>query len=219
MEHLSAIAFAARKSLAERGISLSAGHSQQLAAAALGHNNLASYQASGDDDGLAKASDIALDRERLQARADALGHDPDAFEGALKATLEARFPEAKVYGQEDDWLADTQLRFELAIVDDDRVNSQVAMTNGTFPRTDVELPWWGQLDEFDGEEDLAMDFDGLVSVDQDPDRVSWGEDIDVRGMLTVERFGRRLFGRRRVQIEHASLRWFGESNEGDEARG
>lgn len=212
MAHLSTIAFAVRQAVSAHGISLSTGHAQQLVAAAFGHNNLASYQASGDDAGLPEASDIALDPERLQARATELGHDFSAIADALTTALQARFPGAELYDDHEAWLIDVQDHFERAIVDEDSVNSQVAMTNGTFPRTDVELPWWDTLDEYDGE-DLSMDFEGLVSVDQDEDRVYWGHEIEVRATLTVERFGRRLFGRRHLEVERAKLRWLGEPSE------
>ncbi|WP_137895005.1 hypothetical protein [Ramlibacter sp. 2FC] len=212
MAHLSAIAFAVRQAVSAQGISLSTGHAQQLVAAALGHNNLASYQASGDDAGLPKAADIVLDPERLRARASELGHDGGAFAQALTTALQARFPDAELYDDHEAWLMDVQDHFERVIVDEDLVNSQVAMTNGTFPRTDVELPWWDALDEYDGD-DLSLDFEGLVTVDQDEDRVYWGHEIEVRATLTVERFGRRLFSCRRVDVEHAKLRWLGKPNE------
>jgi hypothetical protein len=212
MAHLSAIAFAVRQTLSAQGISLSAGHAQQLAAAALGHNNLASYQASGDDAGLPDASDIVWDRERLQMRATELEHDGAAFAQALSAAWQACFPEVELYNDHEAWLMDVQNHFERRIVDEDSVNSQVAMTNGTFPRTDIELPWWDTLDENDGD-DLTYDFDGLVTVDQDEARAYWGHEVEVRATLTVERYGRRLFGRRRVDVEHAKLRWLGEASE------
>lgn len=211
MAHLSAIAFAVRQSLSAQGITLTAGHAQQLAAAALGHNNLASYQASGDEDGLPAATDIVIDWERLQSRAAELGREGDMFALALTAVLKERFPAADIYGDHEAWLTDVQSDFERAIVVEDSVNSEVAMTNGTFPRTDVELPWWETLDEED--DVLSYDFEGVVKVDQDEDRTYWGHEIDVRAILTVERFGRRLFGRRRVEVEHAKLRWLGEPNE------
>lgn len=212
MVNLSVIAFAVRKELSARGISLSIGHTQQLVAAALGHNNLASYQASRDDIGLPEASDIVLDLERLVARAGELGHDDKMLAQALKTVLIKRFPDAELYEEQEDWLMAVQDHFELAIVNDNSVNSEVAMTNGTFPRTDVELIWWNNLNDFESD-DLTMDFNGLVTVDQDQDRVYWGHEIEVRATLTVERFGRRLFGRRLIEVEHAKLRWLGEPTE------
>lgn len=207
MENLSAIAFAVRKALSVQGISLSTGHTQQLAAAALGHQNLASYQASDDENSLSEALDIVLDMDRLQVRAIELGHDDSSFALALAVALRARFPHAQVHGDYENWLTDVQSHFELAIVNEEAVESEVAMTNGTFPRTNVELPWWETFDEND---DLTYDFDGLVIVDQDPERAFYGDEIEVQATLTVKRLGRRLFGRRDVEVEYAGLSWLGE---------
>ncbi|MDB0566921.1 hypothetical protein AB6Q13_07630 [Ralstonia solanacearum] len=212
MTHLSAIAFAVRQAAAPQGIALSTGHAQQLVAAALGHNNLASYQASGDDVRLPEAADIVLDSERLHARAATLGHNGHAFVQALTAVLRARFPDAELYDDHEAWLMVVQSHFELAIVNDDSVESEVAMTNGTSPQVDVDLPWWDTLGEYDGD-DLSVEFESLVTVDQDEDRTYYGDEIDVHGTLTVERLGRRLFGSRSIDVEHAKLRWLGGSNE------
>lgn len=211
MTQLSAIVFAVRRALGAQGMSLSTGHAQQLAAAALGHNNLASYQASNDDAGLALASVIVFDSGRLHDRATELGYDGSAFAQALSAVLEARFPTARIYSDHEDWLTDVQRHFELAIINNGHVESEVAMTNGTFPRIDIELPWWETLDEYDGD-DLSTEIEGLVTVDQGDDRAYYGHEIDVRATLTVERFGRRLFGDYRLEVEKAGLRWLGEPN-------
>ncbi|WP_175854557.1 hypothetical protein [Burkholderia anthina] len=208
MSHLSSIAFTVRQTLSAHGISLSTGHAQQLVAAALGHNNLASYQASSDDDGLPDAASMVLDPARLQTRAAQLGHDDSAFAQALTSALKARFPDAGIYDDHEAWLIDTQSHFEYLIINEDSVSSEVAMTNGTFPRVYVELPWWDTLGEYYGD-NLSTDFEGLVTVDPDEDRVYYGHEIDVRASLTVERFGRRLFGRCHVDAVHAKLRWFG----------
>ncbi|HEM7880098.1 TPA: hypothetical protein U2L31_006548 [Burkholderia contaminans] len=211
MTQLSAVVFAVRRVLAAQGIPVSAGHTQQLATAALGHNNLASYQASNDDAGLALASIIAFDSERLFGRALQLGFDGAAFSQALAGELKARFPTARVYPDQEDWLSDVQSHFEIAIINDGHVESEVAMTNGTFPRIDIELPWWETLDEYDGDT-LSAEVEGPVTVDQDGDRAYYGHEIDVRATLTVERFGRRLFGEYHLDVEKASLRWLGEQN-------
>ena len=211
MKQLSAIVFAVRRILAAKGIIISTGHAQQLATAALGHNNLSSYQASDDDAGLARASVIAFDVWRLHDRATRLGHDVSTFAQALSAALDAGFPDARIYSDQEDWLTDVQNHFELAIVNDGHIESEVAMANGTFPRIDIELPWWETLDDYDGD-DLSIEIEGVVTVDQDDDRAYYGHEIDVRAMLTVERFGRRLFGEYRLEVEKANLRWLGEPN-------
>jgi hypothetical protein len=133
------------------------------------------------------------------------------FKPAFTAALQAHCPTAELHDDDEAWLIDVTEHFELRLVNEDSVNSQVAMTNGTFPRIDIELPWWGALDTYDGS-DLRMGLDGLVTVDRDEDRVYWGNEIDVRATLTVERFGRRLFGDRRIDVIDAKLRWLGEQS-------
>ena len=86
-------------------------------------------------------------------------------------------------------MTDVQNHFEPAIINDVHVESEVAMSTGTFPWIDIELPWSEKLDEYDGDE-----IEGLVTVEQDDDRAYHGQEIEVRATLTLERFGRRLFG-------------------------
>ncbi|WP_254368782.1 hypothetical protein [Paraburkholderia phenazinium] len=176
-----------------------------------GTTNLASYRASTGGAGLPLPSVIVSNLGRLHDRATQLGYDGSAFAQTLFAALEMRFPVARTYSDNEDWLTDVQSHFELAIINDGHVESEVAMTNGTFPRIDIELPWWETLDEYDGN-DLSTEIEGLVTVDQDDDRAYYGHEIDVRATLTVERFGRRLFGDDRLEVEKASLRWLGEPN-------
>jgi hypothetical protein len=47
----------------------------------------------------------------------------------------------------------------------------------------IELPWRDILDEYDGD-DLSLDFEGLVTVDQDKDRAYYEHEVDVRATLT-----------------------------------
>lgn len=213
MEHFSAITFAVRQALSAQGVSLPTGHAQQIIAAAFGHNNLASYQASGEDDALPEAEAIVLDIALLDARAAELGRDARAFAEALTTALQERFPNLDVHSGHASLVEEWNAHFEDAIVNDERVISQTAMTNGTFPQADdIQLPWWDGFAPFDGD-DLTFQHDGLVTVDQDEDRVNWGDEIDVRAQLTVQRLGRRLFGRCQIQVEWAKLRWLGETGE------
>lgn len=216
MAHLSAIAFAVRQALLAKGTAPSIGHVQQLVAAALGHNNLASYQASNDEAGLPLSADIVLAASLLESRAEHLGHGAIDLLGPLKDALKQRFVDAEIYDDHESWLIEVQEYFELALVRDDNVSSEVAMTNGTFPRAHVDLEWWDSLDQFDGE-DLTMRFGGRVIVDQDEDKVYWGDEIRVSADLGIERFGRRLFGQRWCHVERAQLNWLGESPDESES--
>lgn len=63
MANLSAISFHARKGFVTAGVSAKLSHVQELVAAALGHNTLASYQTASEDTALAGAAHVVLDTE------------------------------------------------------------------------------------------------------------------------------------------------------------
>ena len=66
------------------------------------------------------------------------------------------------------------------IVNDDAVNSEVAITNGWMPESEAELPYWGSGLDPNGVEDLNEELEGLVVVEQDPDRAFYGTQVEVR---------------------------------------
>lgn len=216
MVNLSAIAFAVRQALASDGYLLSTGHAQQLVAAALGHNNLASYQSSGDEPGLEDAHDMAIDSERLERRAAELGHAEVELRNPIVEAVQARHADATVHRDLEAYLIDLQEYVDDRVVENDAVNSEVAMTNGTFPMADLVLPLWNDFDIETGD-DISVGFSGLVTVTQDDERVYWGHEVEVEATLYVERFGRVLFGKRQLTVERAQLRWMGEqSNPADQ---
>lgn len=212
MVNLSALAFAVRSSLAAKGHQLSAGHTQQLVSAALGHNNLASYQLSGDDPGLDEAHDIVIDIERLQKRVEELGHGEVELAEPIIVTLHARYANATVHRNLESYLIALQEFVDEQAPLDDAVNSQTSMTNGTFPEADLELPLWHDFDA-ESSADICTEFSGVVTVSQDEDRVYWGHEVEVDAILEVERFGRMLFGARRFSVQRAQLRWMGEGSD------
>jgi hypothetical protein len=210
MGNLSAISFAVRQALAAQGTRVSNGHVQQLLAAGLGHNNLASYQASGDDARLEEAADIVVDHIDLSVRASDLDCAENVDElvyAAFQEELTRRFPHAQLHRSLDDYVSELQKHVDDRIVDDDAVNSEVAMTNGWLPQSQVELSHWGGWLDPNDSEDLYGQLEGLVVVEQDPDRTFYGTQVDVQGSLWVARLGRRLFGERRLDVEQAQLRW------------
>lgn len=215
MVNLSAIAFAVRQALVAEGHQLSAGHAQQLVSAALGHNNLASYQSAGDDPGLDEAQDIVIDTERLEKRAAELGHAKAELAEPIFEVLQARYGDATVYRNLESYLIALQEFVDEQAPLDDAVNSQTSMTNGTFPEADLELPLWNDFDA-ESSDDIHAEFSGLVTVSQDEDRVYWGHEVEVDAILDVERFGRMLFGARQFSVERAQLRWMGEGSNTEE---
>jgi hypothetical protein len=215
MVNLSAIAFAVRQALAAQGHQLSAGHAQQLVSAALGHNNLASYQSSGDDPGLDEAHDIVIDTERLGKRAADLGHVEVELAKPIFEVLRARYDDATVYRNLESYLIALQEFVDVQAPLNDAVNSEVAMTNGTLPMANLEMPLWNDFDA-ESSDDIHAEFSGLVTVSQDEDRVYWGHEVEVDAILDVERFGRMLFGARQLTVGRAQLRWMGEGSDTEE---
>lgn len=210
MGNLSAISFAVRQALAAQGVRVSNGHVQQLLVAGLGHNNLASYQASCEDARLEEADDIVVDYTDMSVRASGLGcavNVDDLVYAAFENELKQRVPRAKLHRSLEDYVSDLQQYVDDRIVNDDAVNSEVAMTNGWMPESQVELPYWGGGLDPNGAEDLDEELEGLVVVEQDPDRAFYGTQVEVKASLWVARPGRRLFGERRLDVELAQLRW------------
>lgn len=207
----SSLAFNVRQALAAQGITLSTGHAQQLLAAGLGHNNLASLQASGEADRLEEAEDIVLDVQKLRQRASELGC-PAGVE-QLRHVLQEEYPEARFHQSLVHYHESVQAFVNSSIEnDDDMVNSQVAMTNGYTPQAEVQLELEEELAS-DIVFDLEAELSGLVTVDQDPDRVFWGDEIEVEATLQVIRLGRRIFGKKTLDVTKARLRWMNETDE------
>jgi hypothetical protein len=214
MVNLSAIAFAVRRALTAQGAHMSAGHAHQLVAAALGHNSLASYQIARDDPGLEEAHDIVIDAQRLEMRAKELGHVEVDIAGPIFRAISARHIDATVHRELNSYLAELQEFVDERAPLDEAVNSEVACTNGWMPTANIELPLW---DDFDAEDshDIHVELSGLVTVEQDHDRVFYGDEVEVDATLDVERFGRMLFGARHFGVQRARLRWLGEPTSGD----
>jgi len=208
MEHLSALAFEIRRFLATDGVKLSTGHAQQLLAAALGHNNLASYQASGDDDRLRFAIDIVIDEALLEERAGDLrcAAGKNLLVPAVQTALTLRFPLATLHFTLDDFQDQLQEYVEDRFTDDP--SAQVART--WLPWAETPLPW-KSIDPV-GTSDLSGALDGwLVSGDDEDKRYS-DHEVKVSGSVLVRRLGRRLFGARSVKLIHAQPRREGISS-------
>lgn len=213
-KYASSITFRVRQALAAQGIHLSAGHAQQLLAAGFGHNNLASMQASGDADRLDDAEDIVFDVEKFKERASDLEAPADAEE--FLAALKAEFPRARHHRSLDNYHHSLQQYVDDAIENDGLVVSQTSMTNGGMPTAEVQLELEAELASTDVM-DIQEELKGLVTVEQDPDKVFWGDKVEVEATLYVGRLGRRLFGERRLDVSRARLRWMNEPfDDGDD---
>jgi hypothetical protein len=201
MEHLSALAFEIRRFLATDGVKLSTGHAQQLVAAALGHNNLASYQASGDDERLRFAIDIVVDEALLEERAGDLSctASKNLLVPAVQTALALRFPLATMHFTLDDFQDLLQEYVEGRFTDDPAVQ----VGSDSLPWAEMPLPW-ESIDPV-GTSDLHGDLEGWL-VSDDEDRRYSDNRVKVSGSILVRRLGRRLFGKRFVKTIHEQPR-------------
>jgi hypothetical protein len=201
MEHLSVLAHDVRRFLLTEGVNLSTGHAQQLLAAALGHNNLASYQASGEEGHLRFAIDIVVDEAKLQERANEL----DCPSGnhavlAIRRALALRYPLATPHASLSDFLDRVQVYIEDRFTDDAR--AQVA--SAWLPWAQTPLPW-KSIDPV-GTSDLRGELKGLRVSEDDEDRRYSDHEVNVSSSIVVRRLGRRLFGATTVEVTRAQLR-------------
>jgi len=201
MDNFSALAYDVRRFLTTDGVSLSTGHAQQLLAAALGHNSLASYQASGEDGRLSFAIDIVVDEAKLQERAGEL----DCPAGnhavlAIQRALALRYPLVTLHASSDDFLNQLRKYIEDRFTDDGR--AQVA--SARLPWAETPLPW-KSIDPV-GTSDLRGELKGLLVSEDDEDRRYSDHKVKVSGSIVVRRLGRRLFGATTVEVTRAQLR-------------
>lgn len=212
MAELSSLSFALREMAKANSAPISNGHAQQLLAAALGHNTLASLQASGDLGHLDAAHLLLFDWDLLQSRASDLEVERSpAILDCVWDALAENFP-GEMYGHLDSMLESFQDLVESKTWNDEDVCSQMAMTNGTGPG-EVYMPLESENADLSDEGPLTVDIAGHVTLDQDPDKVFWGTRIDVEATLTIDRVGRRLFRSAEFDVTRASLRWFDEDPE------
>lgn len=220
MVNLTAIAYAARQHYAAQGhpYPLSNGHAQQLIAAALGYGTLAALQVTNDAHLAAEAAHVVVDADRLHERAKQLElPDPEQAAKAAVAGLKEVLPGA-VHWSPDDFVQALQEFVDDRTPEEGEVASQMAMTNASLD--EVYMPIEG-LEDFDLEADVNIDgsisvgIEGHVSMDQDPDRVYYGDRIEVEATLMVDSMGKRLFREPVLEVTSAQLQWFGDDGRED----
>lgn len=212
MGDISSSAYALKQLASAHGQRLSTGHAQQLNAALFGHQTLAALQASGDLDKLQVAGYLLADIELTEARALELG----LFDVAVQMAMQAIASELRVsvHRDWDDLVVALQEDVDDQVVNDDEVSSQTAMTNGWLPEVDLPLACLSDFD-LDAEDSIHEELEGLVVVEQDPERVYYGHEVKVQAELHVARLGYRLFGKAQVRVVLAKLKWGGAEDDED----
>ncbi|HJV87885.1 MAG TPA: hypothetical protein VJ698_20610 [Noviherbaspirillum sp.] len=207
----SQIAFACRTLCNQQGVTLSYGHVQQLLAAVIGYSTLAGYQAASAQDQSFDASHLVLDEALFATRFHQLGCGaaPDVVGAALWEALNAALTETQVHRNTESFGVYLQEFVDAEITDDDAVTSQTAMTNGEMPMAEVPVEV-SDADIANGANWLQFPLEGVVTVDQDQERVFYGDTVDVEGTLQLKRMGERAFGEPEIFVNSAGLRWLGE---------
>ena len=141
MANLSAISFHARKGFVAAGVSAKLSHVQELVAAALGHNTLASYQTASEDTALAGAAHVVLDTGLLEERASKLGLSvtPPQLLDVVSAAAKIACPAVQIHASVEDFGDVLQAELESEVESDDRVASEMASCNHDGVR-DVSMP-------------------------------------------------------------------------------
>lgn len=208
MANLSAISFHARKGLVAAGVSAKLSHVQELAAAALGHNTLASYQAANEDAALAGAAHVVLDAALLEERAARLGLSVPVKQlvDVVSEASKTACPHARIHPSVDDFGDVLQAELEVEAENDDNVASEMASCNHDgvsevyMPIDPTEFTEMAQLGQV-----YSAKSKGVITMHVDTERPYSGHQIRVMALLSMERLGRRCFDDPNVEITSASV--------------
>lgn len=208
MANLSAISFHARKGFTAAGVSTKLSHVQELVAAALGHNTLASYQTASEDAALAGATHVVLDAALLEERATKLGLSVPVTQlvDLVSEAAKSACPHARIHGSVEDFGDVLQAELEVEAENDDNVASEMASCNHDGvsevympidPTEFTELAQVGQV--------YSTKSKGVITMHVDPERPYSGHQIRVRALLSMERLGRRCYDDPNVEIESSAV--------------
>lgn len=208
MANISTISFHARQGFAAAGFSTKLSHVQELAAAALGHNTLASYQAAGEDAALAVASHVVLDTFLLEDRAAKLSLSVPVKQlvDIVGAAVKIAFPTVHLHQSVEDFGDVLQAALEVEAETDDNVASAIASCNHDgvsevyMPLDPTEFTEVAKVGQVHVEESK-----GTITMHMDPERPYSGHQIRVEATLSMTRLGRRCFDEASVEIVFASV--------------
>lgn len=181
----------------------SLGHVREALAAALGYNTYAALKAamraceeSADYD---CAQHVVIDVPRLTARLVSLGHGQSfgIFAAAIRKAFEMLLPEARLHNSVQDLGDDIHDDVVDEIENSDDYSSEIAMTNAYGGDFDLHFTEPVSIDVAQGQWTLAAD--GTSSLEQDPDRVFFGDTIDVSAKVVFQKIGRRVLGEMSVE--------------------
>jgi hypothetical protein len=204
------LAHSIRKNSAASAFPIPLSHGQQLVAAALGYQSLASYQAARtaqrETPRLDNVHHAILDYDLLFERANALGLKlGSSLVGQLLDTaFQERLPHIKLHVSYSAWEDRLRDQVDASVIEDGEVNGEMANANYDgidevyfelnvpFEDATVGIP-------------LVLDLDGHVGLGIDTERPYSGHKVNVEATLTLERLGRHCFAEMDINIVKASL--------------
>jgi hypothetical protein len=187
----------------------SLGHVHQVLAGALGYKSFAAYKASTEEPPVYDdAKHVVIAHDLVEERLRDLGYPPvpqvtDAVFSAIKATFQQQLPEVEVHASISDLGDAISETVEESIENSDDYNSEFATTNATGGWFDLEFDAPVPIDTPSTE--LVIEATGTSSLDQDPERVYFGDVIDVRAAIVFPKLGRRVLGEPEVRETGASV--------------
>lgn len=194
---------------ASTGSFRSLGHVHQVLAGALGYKSFAAYKASSEEQPLYDdAKHVVVAQNLVEERLRDLGYPPvpqvtDAVMTAIKNTFGQQVPGVEVHTSISDLGDAISETVEEAIENSDEYNSEYATTNATGGWFDLEFDAPVPIDTPASE--LLIEATGTSSLDQDPDRVYFGDVLDVRASIGFPKIGRRILGEAEVREVWASV--------------
>ncbi|MBI2768356.1 MAG: hypothetical protein HYX47_01930 [Burkholderiales bacterium] len=215
---VSAISFAIRSQTAATPHPIKLSHAQQCVAAALGHNSLASLQASQDAGAaLDLDSHVVLDPALLEARAGALGVSMPVGEllALVTASLRHQLHGIDIHASLDECEDAIRNAMNNRALNDEQVAGELATVNSDgldevyLP---VDIPW-DQVPS-DGKP-LEIAVEGHISMNIDDERPYWGHKVDVSAMLEVSHPATAVW-QATLHISSARLNRPGDDDDRDE---
>lgn len=186
------IAVIARAKMKASGSVIALGHVHQLLAAGLGYSSLAALQASTEENpGIDGADRVILDVEGITGRAVSLSYGKMAtvIIDAIVAAIENVLPSLVIFRDRQEFIDDVACSFASDnILDHDAVSSAAAETNAYFNDMHIEPADPEPLK--DSREFWDVPVLGNVSMDQDPDKMFYGDKILISGCVRVRKAGR-----------------------------
>lgn len=204
------LAHSIRKNSAGSAVPISLSHGQQLVAAALGHNTLASFQASQSAEQepqiLQGVAHVIPDHQLTVERAGELGLEvaPSELHRLIAEAFRERLLHTRLhpsYSAFEDFVQD---QAGSDISEDADVSSAAANANydgidEVYFELDVDL------DQVAVGELAVFEFDGHVGLGLDTERPYSGHKVHFNAALTLTRVGRRCFERVEVEVFSAAL--------------